>query len=108
MVTSDDWLEPAPNHCILCLRIQPGARRTAVLGVWGGQLKVAVQAPPVDGQANEALLRWLAKTLELKRREVTLISGQTSRDKRVRVEPTQADHVRTTLCRRPWEGQSSR
>lgn len=86
-----------PNHCILHLRVQPGAKRTAVSGVFGDQLKIAVQAPPVDGKANEALLRWLAKTLGLNKREVTLTSGQTSRDKRVKIQGIDAARIRAAL-----------
>lgn len=86
-----------PNHCILHLRVQPGAKRTAVSGVFGDQLKIAVQAPPVDGKANEAVLRWLAKTLGLNKREVTLTSGQTSRDKRVKIQGIDAARIRAAL-----------
>lgn len=91
------WLESAADHCILQLRIQPGAKRTALIGTLGDKLKIAVQAPPVDGKANEALLRWLAKTLDLKNNEVTLLSGQTSRDKRVRIEKIKAAQIRAAL-----------
>ncbi|MCD8504982.1 MAG: DUF167 domain-containing protein [Burkholderiaceae bacterium] len=91
------WIENTSDHCILRLRIRPGAKRTCVLGVLGDQLKVAVQAPPVDGKANEALLRWLAEMLALTRCQVTLVSGQTSRDKRVRVETTKATQIRAAL-----------
>ena len=97
MSASVNWLKTASDHCILRLRIQPGARRTAVLGVLGDQLKVAVQAPPVGGKANEALLRWLANTLGLKKQDVMLISGQTSRDKRVRLQKIKATDVQVAL-----------
>lgn len=97
MLKTASWLEIAPDHCILRLRIQPGAKRTCVLGILGDQLKIAVQAPPVDGKANEALLRWLADTLGLKKSEVALISGQTSRDKRIRLEKIKAAQIRAAL-----------
>lgn len=97
MPISANWIETASDHCILRLRIQPGARRTALLGVLGDQLKVAVQAPPVDGKANAALLRWIANTLRLKKQDVMLISGQTSRDKRVRLQKIKATDVVVAL-----------
>lgn len=63
--------------------MQPGARQTRVVGEMGEQIKIAIASPPVDGKANQTLLKWLADRLDLPRSAVTLLSGQTSRDKRV-------------------------
>lgn len=68
--------------CILPVRAQPGARKAGVLGEQSGALKVAVTAPPEDGRANQALVEALREALGLKRSQVELISGHTSRDKR--------------------------
>jgi uncharacterized protein (TIGR00251 family) len=68
--------------CVLLVRAQPGARRSGVLGEQNGALKVAVTAPPEDGRANRALVEELREILGLKRSQVELIGGQTSRDKR--------------------------
>ena len=68
--------------CVLPVRAQPGARRAGVQGEQAGALKVAVTAPPEDGRANQALVEQLRKVLGLKRSQVELIGGQTSRDKR--------------------------
>ncbi len=68
--------------CILPVRAQPGARRAGVQGEQNGALKVAVTAPPTDGKANEALVDVLRQALGLKRSQVELLSGPTSRDKR--------------------------
>jgi len=68
--------------CVLPIRAQPGARKNAVLGEHVGALKVAVTAPPEDGRANQALVELLRDVLKLKRSQVELIGGQTSRDKR--------------------------
>jgi uncharacterized protein (TIGR00251 family) len=68
--------------CVLPVRAQPGARRAGVQGEQNGALKVAVTAPPEDGRANQALLEVLREVLGLKRSQVELLSGQTSRDKR--------------------------
>jgi uncharacterized protein (TIGR00251 family) len=67
---------------ILPVRAQPGSRRAGVQGEQNGALKVAVTAPPEDGRANQALLEALREALGLKRSQVELLSGQTSRDKR--------------------------
>jgi uncharacterized protein (TIGR00251 family) len=68
--------------CVLPVRAQPGARRTGVQGEQAGALKIAVTAPPEDGRANQALVEVLRKALGVKRSQVELIGGQTSRDKR--------------------------
>jgi uncharacterized protein (TIGR00251 family) len=68
--------------CVLPVRAQPGARRAGIQGEQNGALKVAVTAPPEDGRANAALVELLREQLLLKRSQVELISGHTSRDKR--------------------------
>ena len=68
--------------CVLPVRAQPGARRAGVQGEQAGALKIAVTAPPEDGRANRALLEELRKFLGLKRSQVELVGGATSRDKR--------------------------
>ena len=71
-----------PDGCVLPVRAQPGARKSGVLGEQAGALKVAVTAPPEDGRANKALVEVLAEALDLRRSQVELTAGATSRDKR--------------------------
>ena len=68
--------------CVLPVRAQPGARRTGIVGEQAGCLKVAVAAPPDQGKANKALVEVLAESLGLKKSQVELISGATSRAKK--------------------------
>ncbi len=68
--------------CILPVRAQPGARKAGVLGEQAGSLKLAVTAPPEDGRANKALTELLREVLGVKRSQVELLSGETSREKR--------------------------
>lgn len=70
---------------VLSLHVQPGAKRTAVVGLYGEKLKIALVAPPVDGKANQVLVQFLAKSLGIAKSGVTLIAGETSREKRVAV-----------------------
>ena len=70
----------------LLIRAQPGARRTEVQGIHADAIKIRLQARPVEGAANEALLDFLAAALQIPRRRCVLVSGQTSRQKRVRIE----------------------
>ena len=77
-----DWLRIAADGRItLTLHIQPGAKKTAFAGLHGDALKIRLAAPPVDGKANEALLRFVAEALTLPKSAVSLKSGQTSRRK---------------------------
>ncbi|MBL8801711.1 MAG: DUF167 domain-containing protein [Planctomycetes bacterium] len=73
------------HACRLSLRAQPGARRSGVVGLWNGHLKVAVRAPAEDGRANEELLSVLAEALELPRRALTLERGAQARLKQVSI-----------------------
>jgi uncharacterized protein (TIGR00251 family) len=69
----------------LDILVQPRASKNAVVGWQGGALKVRLAAPPVDGEANRALLDFLAKELGLKKRQVTLSSGTASRRKVIEI-----------------------
>ena len=68
--------------CILPVRAQPGARRNGIVGEQAGMLKVAVTAPPDKGRANDAIVEVLADVLGLKRTQIVLVSGPTSRQKK--------------------------
>lgn len=69
----------------LAVRAQPGAKKTATVGVYGegeaAQLKIAVQAPAIEGRANEALIKYLANRLGIARQDVQLLSGASARNK---------------------------
>ncbi len=71
---------------LLSLHIQPGAKKSQVAGLHGDALKIRLAAPPVDGKANAALQGFVAELLDLPKAAVTLKSGQTSRQKVLRVE----------------------
>lgn len=68
---------------LLDVHVVPGARRTEACGLHGDALKLRLAAPPVDGQANDCLLRWLAEQLQVPRQQVVLKRGSTSRRKQV-------------------------
>jgi uncharacterized protein (TIGR00251 family) len=70
---------------LMSVRAQPGARKAGVLGERAGALKLAVTAPPEDGRANAALVELLRDLLGVKRSEIELYSGATSRDKKLLV-----------------------
>jgi uncharacterized protein (TIGR00251 family) len=76
------------------VRVQPRASRSEVAGIHGDALKVRLAAPPVDGAANEALVRLLAELLGVPRRAVRIEGGQASRSKLVEVDGVDADAIR--------------
>jgi uncharacterized protein len=71
---------------VLPVLAHPGAKRNSILGERAGALRVAVTSAPERGKANEAIQALLAESLELKPRQLSLISGATSRQKRFLVE----------------------
>ncbi|MDP5238098.1 DUF167 domain-containing protein [Uliginosibacterium sp. 31-16] len=70
----------------LSLHVQPGAKRTEFAGLHGDALKIRLAAPPVDGKANACLLAFLAKFMGVPKAAVMLLSGESSRQKVVRIE----------------------
>lgn len=78
-------ISPTSTGVRLRLRIQPRASREEVAGVAGDAIKLRLTAPPVDGAANEALVRFLAARLEVPRSAVELVSGRSGRTKLVAV-----------------------
>ncbi len=80
-----DWAQWRAEQLVILLHVQPGARRTAVVGVHGSRLKIALHAPPVDGKANAELLRFFCAQLNLRPGQVQLLSGAASRQKAVAV-----------------------
>jgi len=86
-------VEARPGGVRFPVRVQPRASRTEVAGTQQGALKVRLQAPPVDGAANEALVDFLAESLGVPRRQVRIVSGATARTKVVEVTGVDVDAV---------------
>ena len=74
-----------PDGVSFAVRVQPRARRNAIIGELGDALKIALTAAPVDGRANHACVEFFANFLNLPRSSVTIVSGQSSRNKVIRV-----------------------
>jgi len=81
------------------VRVQPRASRTEIIGEHAGAIKMRVAAPPVDGKANEECRRYLAKLLKVGATSVEIISGDSSRNKVIRVANISAPRVLEALGR---------
>ncbi len=92
------WLRADGDGVMLTLHIQPGAKRTEVVGLHGEALKIRLASPPVDGKANDALLAFISGKVGAGRTAVELVSGQTSRSKRVRIAGVTPERVAEALA----------
>lgn len=91
------WLREVPGGVALEVLVQPRASRTRVVGEHDGRLKIQLAAPPVDGEANAALVEFLARTLAVRRSDVAIERGETGRRKTVRVAGAAPAAVRAAL-----------
>ena len=91
------WIAPHTDGVVLTLHIQPGARRTAVVGRYGERLKIAVAVPPTDGRANTALIAFLADRIKLPRSSFRIVSGASAREKRIAVVTDSPEFIATAL-----------
>jgi uncharacterized protein (TIGR00251 family) len=78
-------LREAAGGVSFSIKVHPRARRNAITGTAGEALKVSLTAPPVDGKANQAVVEFFAALFEIPRSSVTIASGESSRQKAVRV-----------------------
>lgn len=79
------WLRQEPGGLVLEVLVQPRASRTRAVGEHAGRLKIQLAAPPVDGEANAALIAFLAEALGVRRADVAIVRGESGRRKTVRV-----------------------
>jgi uncharacterized protein (TIGR00251 family) len=90
-------IESTPGGVVIAVRVIPRSGRSGVAGTRGGALLVRLNAPPVEGAANDELVEVMADVLGVPRRAVTIVAGERSRNKRVRVANVDADHVASRL-----------
>jgi uncharacterized protein len=106
---AEDLYDVVEGAVVLRVHAQPGGGRSAVTGRYGDAVKVKVAAPPVAGRANEALVAFLAKEFGLKPGDGTLVSGESSRTKRVRLGGLDPDDAAAAIDRLlPGDGTNRR
>jgi len=86
-------IELVPDGVRFDLRVSPRASRDAIGGVHDGALRIKITAPPVDGKANAAIISLLSKRLRVPKRDVRIVSGMSSKTKRVEVAGVRAAQV---------------
>ena len=95
---ANDFVRPAEGGVYVRFRVSPGAKNTAVKGLYGeGAIRLSVAAPPMEGKANAEVERYLARLFGLSHSEVTVVKGASSRDKLVFVSGLGPDKIRTHL-----------
>ena len=79
------------------VKVHPRARKNSITGELGGALKLSLTSPPIDGRANQACIEFFSKFLKVPQSSVTIASGQSSRNKVIRVAGLTADEVRQRI-----------
>ncbi len=92
-------LSQKENGVLLSVRVSPNAKRSGIEGIWQDtMLKIALRAPAVEGKANEALITFLADLFHIKKRNVVIVRGDTSREKVVLLEECQTESIRCIIA----------
>jgi uncharacterized protein len=94
MINAMIAVQESPAGVTFRVKVQPRAKRNAVVGELGDALKVALTAPPIDGRANDACIEFFADLLQLPRSSIKIVSGQSSRNKVIRVTGISAEELR--------------
>jgi uncharacterized protein (TIGR00251 family) len=91
-------LQEPDSGVTFAVKIHPRAKKNAITGELGDALKISLTAPPVDGRANDACIEFFAKLLKVPRSSVTIASGQTSRNKVIRVAGLSVEELRKRIA----------
>ncbi len=91
------WFEDRGDSIVLNIRVVPRAAKDGVQGVLGDELKVRIQAPPVEGKANAYLVKYLAKLWDIPRADIEILSGETGRNKRLQISRPNTELRKTLL-----------
>ncbi len=92
-------IHDSPAGVTFAVKLHPRAKKNTITGELGDALKVSLTAPPIDGRANAACIEFFAKLLEVPRSSVTIASGQTSRQKVIRVVGLSTEEVGERVVR---------
>lgn len=82
---------------LLSVRVQPGASKDEIVGIQGNNIKIRISAPPQDGKANDQLIKFLARNFGVAKSRIQLLSGESGREKRIRITSPDKDKVTRLL-----------
>jgi uncharacterized protein (TIGR00251 family) len=91
------WLQETKDGVVLTVKAVPRAAKSEIAGVDDEWLRVRVKAPPVDGKANEALVKFFAEFFTVPKGSVSLVSGDTARLKRIKITGMTAEKAKTAF-----------
>jgi len=94
------WIRSVQQGSIIDIHVIPQGKKNEIIGLYNDRLKIKIDAPPVDGKANECLLRFLSEVLNLKRSNLELIKGETSRQKQVKVQNLSPEIIEMLIFKR--------
>ena len=93
-------MQETPEGIVLKVVVQPRGARNEIVGLQGDALKIKLTAPPVEGAANKMCVEFLAKSLTVRKSDVEIIQGQSSRSKKVLVRSTTQKEIESLLKRK--------
>ena len=91
------WFRRTDQGWLISVHAQPGAKKSAAAGLHGDALKIRIAAPPVEGKANDALTAFVAKALGVPRRAVSIVKGESSREKLLLVADAAVEPARLLI-----------
>ncbi|MBN1126965.1 MAG: YggU family protein [Sedimentisphaerales bacterium] len=89
--------QPSGDTFLLNVKVVPGSSKTAIVGFLNGMLKIKVATPPEKGKANQTLIAFLSKQLGIRKKDITIISGQTSPVKQLAIRGRSGKDIRSAL-----------
>lgn len=92
-------VEARADGVLLRVKVQPKASRNAILGEQGGRIRIALTAPPVEGAANDSLVKFLADILHVRRQQIVIKGGEHGREKSLLVQEITVEQVNSVLGR---------
>jgi len=98
-ILDKSWIVQSGDGVVLNLHIVPRSSRTQICGEHGNALKIRLQAPPVEGKANKALIEFLSDTLDIARNRISILSGDTGRNKHVFIDALSPQQILKLLSR---------
>ncbi|MBI3584957.1 MAG: YggU family protein [Nitrospinae bacterium] len=90
-------IREAENYVTFSVRVQPRSSRNEICGIYGDAIKIKLTSPPVEGEANEGLIKFLAGILKISKGQIEIISGQKSKSKLIKIRGIKKERIEECL-----------